>query len=385
MQKIVTFLTLGLVLLLLTGCKTGKHNPTTAISPWPSANPAQEGIAPAVINGIHEDILSGKYGFIDRFLLIRNEKVLADYSYAQDYRPVMEKYDATNHMYNYDHIDWHPFYRGTRLHTLQSVTKSVTSLLLGIAIDEGHLANEEEMAMSFFETYDPDLSDDRRRSMTVGDLLTMRSGIGWNEDDYQDPRNSCILLEASSDWIRFIIDQPMDAEPGQTFAYNSGASVLLGKIVRQATGRRIDKWAEEKLFAPLGITDYYWKITPKGEVDTEGGLYLTSYDLAKIGHVMMNEGLWQGKRIVSAEWVNRSIAPSVRFDEDSGYGYQWWVPRYEDGETKIFAGNGYGGQFLLVVPEEDLVLVFNGWNIHGRPEKSSWQVLEGLILPALGE
>ena len=211
----------------------------------------------------------------------------------------------------------------------------------------------------------------------------MQSGIEWDEENYDEADNSCILMEGSEDWIQFILDHPMDTIPGTTFEYNSGASVLLGKIVREATGKRIDKWAEEKLFEPLGIEEYYWKVTPKGEIDTEGGLYLDAYDLAKIAYLMLNHGTWEGLQIVSKQWVSNSLTPHVSFNGESGYGFQWWIPVHDEGQAIIFAGNGYGGQFLQVVPQYDLIVVFNGWNIHDRPEKSSWRALQQRILPAV--
>ena len=350
---------------------------------WESATPSNEGISPLVIDSIHQDITDGLYGLIDNFLLIRNGKVIADYHYQQDYRAVMQQYDTTNHQYNYDHIAWHPYYKNTDLHTLQSVTKSVTSILLGIAHDEGLIVSIDSSAMDYFEEYEPDLSDHRRNKLSVYDLLTMQSGIEWDEQNYDEANNSCILMEASNDWIQFVIDHPMDTIPGSAFEYNSGASVLLGKIVRKATGKRIDQWAEEKLFKPLGIENYYWKVTPKEEIDTEGGLYLNAYDLAKIGYLMLNKGKWEGQQIVSENWVNKSLNPQVSFNEKSGYGFQWWVPLHENGKSEIFAANGYGGQFLMVSPNHQLIVVFNGWNIHDNPDKSSWLALKERIIPGI--
>lgn len=350
---------------------------------WQPADPESLGINPAVVDSIHEEISQGKYGLIDRFLLIIGGKVVADHQYQQDYSKVMLQHDTTNHQYNYDHVEWHPYYDGTDLHTLQSVTKSVTSVLLGIAVDQGLIRSINSPAMSYFTAYQPDISDDRKNDLSIYDLLTMQSGIQWDEENYDEAHNSCVLMEGSRDWIQFVLNHPMDTIPGTVFEYNSGASVLLGKIVREATGQRIDSWAEEKLFAPLGIENHYWKITPKGEIDTEGGLYLNAYDLAKIGCLMLQGGMWEGQRIVSNEWVKNSLSPHVSFGEDSGYGFQWWIPDHHQGQAAIFAGNGYGGQFLQVVPELDLIVVFNGWNIHDTPEKSSWTVLEERILPAV--
>lgn len=384
MKNTCLLIIFSLLIFSLFTCKnaTETENNTSESLYWAMSTPEAEGINPLVIDSIHQEISNGTYGLVDRFLVIRNDKIVADYSYEQNYDSVMVLYDTTNFQYNYDHTAWHPYYQNTDLHTMQSVTKSVTSVLFGIAVDEGLIPEVDALAIPYFADYNVNEYDELRRSMTLEDLLTMRSGIEWDEENYDEAHNSCVLMELSNDWIQFVLDQPSDTIPGEQFEYNSGASVLLGKIVREATGKRIDKWAEEKLFGPLSI-DYYWKITPKGEVDTEGGLYLSTYDLAKIGQLMMNDGQWEGQQIVSKEWVAQSLKPSVTFDESRGYGYQWWVPRHENGEMKIFAGNGYGGQFLFGVPEKDLIVVFNGWQHHSRPAKSTFRALEDRILPAL--
>jgi CubicO group peptidase (beta-lactamase class C family) len=357
---------------------------------WPVSTPAQEGIDPAAIDALVADIEGGEYGLIDHFTLIRHGRLIADYHFEQDYVSIAAAYDTTNHQYNYDHPDWHPYYQGTDLHSLQSVTKSVTSVALGIAMDEGLIPGVDAPAMSFFDAFSPDMSDPRRGEMKLEDLLTMRSGIEWSEDTpYTDPQNSCILMEASDAWVPFVLGYPMDTDPGSVWEYNSGASVLLGEIVHRATGQRIDAWAKERLFDRIGIQDFYWKTTPSGEVDTEGGLYLSAQDLARIGYLFLRGGMWGEERIVSEEWVNASTAPVVSDIQpandrpDSGYGYQWWVPDQEEGRTVVFAGNGYGGQFLLVAPEHDIVAVFNGWNIHGGARASTWRALQERIIPAI--
>lgn len=351
---------------------------------WETSNPKAEGIDPIEIDSINQDIENGKYGLIDHFLLIRNGKIVFDKQYNQDYETISEKFDTTNHQYNYDHPGWHPYYNYSDLHTLQSVTKSITSILLGIAVDEGLISDINSPVISYFSTYAPDLSDDRKMSITLHNLLTMQTGIEWNESSY-DGNDDCTLMELSDNWIQYVLKKQMDTIPGVAFEYNSGASVLIGKIVGLATGKRIDKWAEEKLFEPLGITDYYWKETPNGEIDTEGGLYLKSYDLAKIGYLMLNNGTWDDRQIVSKKWVKESIRPIVNVNEQVGYGYQWWVPEHTDGQTEIFAGDGYGGQFVMVAPKYNMFLVFNGWNIHNRTEKSSYRVLQDRIIPNITE
>jgi len=215
----------------------------------------------------------------------------------------------------------------------------------------------------------------------------MRSGIDWNEGSYDNDDNSCIIMERSDAWVQYVLSQPMDETPGKTWEYNSGVSVLLGKLVGITTGTRIDAWTEEKLFKPLGIRNYFWKTTPDKEVDTEGGLYLSSEDLARIGYLFLHNGRWDNKQIVSEKWVKKSISPVVQDINpsndrtDSGYGYQWWIP---SAKPFVFACNGYGGQFLMVAPEYDLIVVFNGWDIHdSRHSLSSFSALKDRIIPAV--
>lgn len=375
---------------MLGGCTAPASDGVWPGESWDTSSPEAEGIDAAAIQSLVDDIESGQYGLVDAFLLIRHGKVVADRRFAHDYASIAAQYDTTNHPYNYDHPEWHPYLRGSDLHALQSVTKSVTSAALGIAIDEGRIDGVDALAMPYFDTYAPFPLDSLKASMTVEDLLTMRSGIQWVTSlPYGTGVHSTDQLEASDEWIRFILDHPNDTTPGTRFQYNDGASVLLGKILREATGQRIDDWAAERLFAPIGITDFYWKITPDGEADTEGGLYLSTHDLARIGYLFLRDGEWDGQQVISREWVETSTAPVVsdvdpdNEGRDPGYGYQWWVPIAEDGVTRVFAGNGYGGQFLFVAPEQDLIAVFNGWNIHGAAERSTWSSFEERILPAV--
>ena len=381
-------------LIVLAACAPQAERPRWPDEAWPVSTPEAEGVDPAALDSLIADIDAGRYGLIDRFLLIRNGRVIADrrWDHGMRYAELLAaQEDTANHQYNYDHPSWHPYYRDTDLHSLQSVTKSVTSAAFGIAVDEGHLPGVEAPAWPYFEPYAVDVADPRRAATSLEDFLTMRSGIDWAVpgQTYDDGTHPTVVLEASDAWIDYVVAQPVGTDPGTRFDYNDGVSVLLGKIVREATGQRLDEWAEERLFRPIGIDEYYWKITPDGEVDSEGGLYLSTHDLARIGYLMLRGGEWDGRQIVSREWVEAStspVVPDVAPDNDrpdSGYGYQWWVPMHENGETRVFAGNGYGGQFLHVVPEYDLISVFNGWTLHEQPELFSWTALQDRILPAI--
>jgi CubicO group peptidase (beta-lactamase class C family) len=230
--------------------------------------------------------------------------------------------------------------------------------------------------------------DPRLRQATLADLLTMRSGIEWHESDRPlDSTNTTLLLEGSRDWIRFTLSQPMDAEPGVKWAYNSGGSAMMAEIIRKSTGQQVDKYAEKYLFGPLGIEDYHWKKTPTGHPDTEGGLYLAAEDLAKVGQLYLNDGTWNGKRILPAGWAKEATMRHVANTNPAntntpGYGYQWW--RYDRRGTDIWAGNGFGGQFIIVLPAHNTVAVVNSWNVFGVQTPGVLGPMIAAVLDAAG-
>jgi CubicO group peptidase (beta-lactamase class C family) len=225
--------------------------------------------------------------------------------------------------------------------------------------------------MELFIPYDPAQQDSLKSLITLQDLLTMRGGFKWDEaKPYFDPENSCYILESKENWLEYILALPMDTIPGTSFVYNGGITVLLGEIIRIRTGMRIDKWAEEKLFEPLDITNYYWKLSPDGEVDTEGGLYLSTYDFAKIGQLVLNNGSWQDKRVISDKWIKESTSPHVILGEFDSYGYQWWVWNPKKDDYQLSIAGGFGNQLLYIDRDNNLLTVMNGWNIHGRAEKN---------------
>jgi len=212
----------------------------------------------------------------------------------------------------------------------------------------------------------------------------MRTGIDWyTEGGYENDEHSTIIMENSNNWLQYILDRPMDKKPGTSYEYNDGASVLLGKILRETTGVRADKWAEEHLFIPIGIKNFKWKITPKGEADTEGGLYLTTYDLARVGYLFLRKGKWEGKQIISEQWIENSITPLVKDivpdnnKPNPGYGYQWYISQKSG--SLIYLAAGYGGQYIIVAPESDILVVVNGWSLHKKSKKSLLKAVNSII------
>lgn len=352
---------------------------------WASASPESQGVDTSVLEALDQEFASGQHGYVDGMLVTRNGRIVYEKSYQQDYDALFDAQDQkTRGEYNYFDPDWHPYFERGPLHTMQSVSKSVMSALIGIAIRRGEIGGTEVEVLRYFDGVEPAHADPKWEAMALRDLLTMTAGIQWDESTvgYSDPRNSCAAMEQSADWIRYILDQPMAAMPSERFVYNSGVTVMLAHILWKATGKHADAYAREHLFGPLGIDDFYWKKTPTGLVDAEGGLYLTARDLARFGYLYANDGVWDGQRILPEGWVAATMAPAVDVSDtnDRKYGYQWWLLPYDGGLLKYaYAGLGYGGQWLFVLPEFDLVVVFTGWNIYGRTQLSAAEALERVL------
>jgi CubicO group peptidase (beta-lactamase class C family) len=340
---------------------------------------------------LDRDIRADVYGLVDRLLVIHKGRAVANHRYARDYREISRGRKsaigcgygcddpAWNHHFNYFHPDWHPYFQGRDVHSLQSVTKSVAATVIGIALGRGEISALDQPFLSYFKDRDLSKIDPRLRKATVEDVLTMRSGIEWHEQDRPlDSTNTTVQLEASKDWIAFTLAQPMDADPGTKWAYNSGGSMLLSGIIRSATGKFIDEYASEHLFKPLGITSFHWKRTPTGHPDTEGGLYLSAEDLAKIGYLYLRDGVWDDMRILPPGFVSRATSRLAKPNPTTDYGYQWWL--YRRGDADVWAGRGFGGQLLIVIPSKDVVAVVNAWNVFGTPARGIMNPLLDALL-----
>ena len=361
---------------------------------WPTATPREVGLNAAVLDSIDAEIRTGRYGAVDRLLVIRRGRLAYDRRYSNNYDSIygdsarlattLRTGDRSG-PYNYFSAWWHPYYRRGDLHTLQSVTKTVTSIVIGTAVTRGEFPSLDTPVLSFFDSGTVANVDDRKRRMTIRHLLTMTAGIDWDENrPYGDTANTAIGLEASYDWIKYTIDRPMMEEPGTRFNYNSGASVLLAHVFRRATGLDVEEYAARHLFGPVGIRDWFWKRTPAGVPDTEGGLYLASEDLARLWYLFLHEGQWNGRQVVSRDWVRASVAPAVAVGNRPGgahYGLKWWLYANPTDSTRtMWAGNGFGGQFPVAIPEDDLIVVVNQWNIlPGRPSLPVGRVMARIL------
>jgi CubicO group peptidase (beta-lactamase class C family) len=254
------------------------------------------------------------------------------------------------------------------------VTKSFTSAIVGLAFDQGYIQNIDQKIFSFFPEYN-DLNNEGRDNITLEHLLTMSAGLEWDESStpYSDPRNDLYQIWHQIDPIRFVLDNPVVTEPGTQFYYNSGLTNVLGEIVHKAVGVRADDLAHEYLFSPLGITDYQWEELPKHVLYTSGDLHLRPRDMAKLGELYIKDGMWNGQRILSEWWVEKSTESFINTDPDWvdwDYGYKWWLYTYEinSEHIEIFSAKGWGGQNIIVFPSLDMVIVTTA-GYYDEPEK----------------
>ncbi|MFX0063021.1 MAG: serine hydrolase domain-containing protein [Candidatus Hermodarchaeota archaeon] len=319
---------------------------------WLESSPQEQGMDPMKIIEMKNYIEEQAFD-IDSIIVVRNGYI------------VLEEY------FN--------FYTQDTLHQLHSVTKSFTSALIGIAIDRGFIESVELKVLDFFPNRTFVNVDSRKQSMTLKDLLTMRTGLEWDEwtYPYTDGRNSVIQMAYSGDAIQFVLDLPMVSDPGESFTYCSGASHLLGAILHQTTGSTTLEFANEYLFEPLGITNLQWTRDTQGLYYTGGGLSLTPRDMAKFGYLFLNNGTWDGEQIISADWVIESTATSLLLWDLGGYGYQWWT--YPT--LGIYQASGLYRQSIFVVPDYDMVVIFTADIREGSDPELG--LLYHFIIPAI--
>ena len=257
-------------------------------------------------------------------------------------------------------------------HNTMSITKAVTAATVGIAIDQGLISSESLAVWPFFPEY-AHLLDETKRKITIHHLLSMSSGLQWNEWEVSlaSTENDLIQLFIVADPIGYILAKPAAHEPGSRWNYSGGDVNLLGAVFQRATGRRIDDFSAEHLFAPLGISVFQWSYLKPDILYASGELYLRPRDLAKFGYLFMNDGVWNGRRVVSSEWIAKTLSPYIstagRSKDGEAYGYQWWSKTFSRGSKPVHAyvRSGWGGQAVILFPEIGMLSVFTGGNYVG--------------------
>jgi len=298
----------------------------TVSDEWKTSLPKAQGLDSKKVDQIYKDIETNKLK-VDSVLIVKNGTLVA------------EKYYGS---YNRDTV-----------HPIWSDTKSITSTLIGIACDQGKIKLDNKV-VDYFPGNKFDNMDALKKSMTVRDLLTMRSGVQWAHD-ITEKGAAEDMLKAKS-WVGFIMNRPMETKPGTTFNYNTGNMEVVSAIINQVAGKSEEDFAKQNLFGPLNITNYKWPKDPEGYSIGGSGMSMRPRDMAKFGQLMLQNGSWNGKQIVSANWVKEATTAKVSstYIPGCGYGYNWWI----NPESKGYFAVGLYGQIIYVLPQQKMVVVF---------------------------
>jgi CubicO group peptidase (beta-lactamase class C family) len=340
---------------------------------WPTASVESAGISAKLLQDMETAVRAGDFKKIGSVLIARH-----------------------------GHLAYEGYFDGdaSTLRDTRSATKSITDALIGIAIGEKRLSGIDARVLQLLPEHARALQnpDPRKDKITVEDFLTMSSPLEC--DDWNDAsRGNEERMYLVEDWAQFILDLPIrgrmhvgeqfESPPyGRYFSYCTGGVFTLSEVLQKAAGVRTDHYAQEKLFAPLGITDAQWVYSPLNVPQTGGGLRLSSRDLLKLAQLYLNGGSWQGSRIVGESWVRVSTQPHARIDDDTEYGYLWWLKSFKSGGKSYpaFFMSGNGGNKVVAFPVLDLAVVITStnYNTRGMHEQTE-KLLTDYILPAVAQ
>jgi CubicO group peptidase (beta-lactamase class C family) len=358
MRKTLTFFSL-----LICGCKQTNNDkserPSDLNDGIRTSTLEDVGMNEKVISEIIDSINTGFYPNRHSLLIYKNDKlVLEKYFKGRDEKAWAGDVGVIEHNVN-------------TLHDLRSISKSIVSSCIGIAITKGEIKSVDQKVFDFFPEYEK-FNIETKKDLTIEHLLTMSSGLEWNEDiPYDNPQNSEMLMTASKDPLAYILSRPMTDLPGTTWKYNGGTTQLLAEIIKRVSGKSVAEFANENIFKKLGITEYEWVQFPGTDSPiAASGLRLRPRDILKFGILYQNNGQWKREQVASQLWVDKSFASKVSRPENGGYGYQFWV--FNDtlqGKAMTWpAAVGNGDQRIFFDKKNDLLVVmtagnYNKWDI----------------------
>ncbi|MVM30954.1 serine hydrolase [Spirosoma sp. HMF4905] len=325
---------------------------------WSVASLQSQQVDPKPIEELTNQILTEQYHNIHSLLIVRNGKLVYE-NYFNGYNQSIPE-------------------------NIYSSTKSITSVLVGIALDKHLIGSVEDKVIDYFPQYAdlPNLTP-AKKQITIRNLLTMSSGLECDDDQPLSPGNEATMYK-STDWVRYTLSLPMKADPGTITAYCTGGVAVLGGILERATGKTVDEFAQAYLWNPLGIQPIRWDRMPTGQVNTSGRLFIRPRDMAKLGQLVLDQGKWQSQQVVSTDWVNELTRQQVVL-RDQAYGYLWWRrPFLMDGKTyPAYYASGNGGHYIVVIPSENIVVVSTAGNLNSPYAAQLFGMIRFGILPAL--
>jgi CubicO group peptidase (beta-lactamase class C family) len=324
---------------------------------WAVSSPAAEGMDSVALLASLEAIRDGRYSGVDSLVIARHGRLVAE-GYFNGFGP-------------------------ESLHDLRSTGKSFTSALAGIAIDQRLFALDDPIATLIPQFENHANMDVRKRAISVRNLLDMRSGLECDDWNTASPGNEERMYD-TRDWVGFILDLRMANDPGTVAAYCTGGVIVMGHIISSRSGMGLDAYAAAYLFGPLGIQQVTWRRSPDGSATGGGGLRLRPRDAAKFGRLYLDGGVWNGARVVPADWVARSRERATTLNND-GYGLLWWKRSFSHRGVMVesFFTSGNGGNFIFVFPDLDLVAVFTGSNYNSSLGNQPFDIVANSVLPAV--
>lgn len=320
------------------------------VKDWQYTTPEQQGMSSSHIHRMINEVRTSNLP-IDSITIVRNGTLVTD-------------------------AYFYPFKKGVK-HMLHSNTKSIVSALVGIALEKGYLKSLDQPVHDFFPHLEQRKTYKENGPITIAHLLTMSSGL-CSKDTYQDKWLGMGDLLQSSNWAHHILAQKQEYPPGKTFKYSNGSSYLLTTILQKATHISTVEFAQNNLFEPMGITDFYWPVNSEGLAIGWGGILMKPLDMAKFGLLYLQGGKWGGNQLVPAYWVKRSTQKHMNGSLFDGYGYQWWTD-----PGGYYMAVGFRGQFIFVVEKEQLVVVFTSNDLNKDNFYLPKQLLEKHILPSV--
>jgi CubicO group peptidase (beta-lactamase class C family) len=355
--KLSVFFALCLAILILCGCSLEPiiYNPPDKLSD--GIEVSNQKLESDYLNELLEDIVKKQYVGIDSILISKKSKLIFE-SYFNGFN-IKTKHD------------------------LRSATKSITSLLAGIAIDQKKISSMNDPIFNYLSELP---NDSNKNKIKIVDLLKMASGL--DSDDWKkNSKGHERFMYRSDDWRKFMLEVPVIEDPGKYFRYSTGGVFLLGQVIEEAVKEPIPSFAGRYLFAPLEIKDVEWEFTKKGQPDTGGHLKMKPRDMLKIGLLVLNKGQWNKKGVVSSEWINNSTKKWVSVEDVYSYGHLWWLRdfKFKDQIYKAIFAWGNGGQFIFIVPKLDAVVIFTGSNYNSDKTKQPFEIIEKIIVPLLAE
>ena len=344
-------------ILVVVSCAAPPASPQPSQQPWRISEPEDEGVDPEKLDQMME-VVEALSLPVDSVVVIRHGRL------------VFESYP-------------NPEYGPDDMHLLYSVTKSFTSALIGIAIEQGYIESVDQKVVDFFPDWNINNLDSRKRDLTIEHLLTMSCGFEWEGPD--DSLHTWGKANFSGNPVKYVLNLPMASDPGTAWQYNGGCSHILSAILTKTSELSTLEFARQHLFEPLGITQVKWPRDPQGIYYGGQDIWLTPRDMAKFGQLFLNQGIWEGRKIIPADWVARSVETHM-LQVFGGYGYQWWTFP----QSGIYYASGAYEQKIYVVPELDMVVVFTADNKAGGlkqgemrdgPPMTDW-LLGHFILPS---